>query len=216
MKKITVVLGLALTTLSISVAAIVTTVEEKFYWGLDCNTQGYKITGSVGPTPDGRSSERANVTSTFFSIYKDSDPTKGRIGCKIIETTKHYVRDPVVTPAPVIVNNYYVLPTSTAPTTPTIATTTQVVTQPVAPVINTPVFQPITQIATNTTKELITINLKLGSKGDQVKLLQKKLNVEQTGYFGNLTRKAVVQFQKDNNILATGNVFSLTREALNR
>lgn len=74
-----------------------------------------------------------------------------------------------------------------------------------------------------------TQNLKLGSSGAQVMQLQKSLNsmgytVASTGvgsmgmetsYFGAATKRAAINFQSAKNLPATGNVFALTRAALN-
>ena len=50
----------------------------------------------------------------------------------------------------------------------------------------------------------ITKTLKYGSKNAQVKELQQKLGVSATGYFGTLTKAAVVKYQKANNLKADG------------
>lgn len=74
-----------------------------------------------------------------------------------------------------------------------------------------------------------TQNLKLGSSGAQVMQLQKTLNStgytvatagvgsagKETSYFGAATKRAVIKFQSANGVPATGNVFALTRAALN-
>lgn len=70
-------------------------------------------------------------------------------------------------------------------------------------------------VTLNTAHAEITQNLSLGMRGDQVKELQKLLKVEQTGYFGNVTRRAVIEFQKNNSLPATGFVGEKTRKALN-
>lgn len=69
----------------------------------------------------------------------------------------------------------------------------------------------------------VTTNLKLGSKGDEVKLLQETLakvpNIYPegliTGYFGALTLKAVKRFQSENGLDQVGNVGPKTRALLN-
>ncbi|MFO0743469.1 MAG: peptidoglycan-binding protein [Candidatus Paceibacterota bacterium] len=74
-----------------------------------------------------------------------------------------------------------------------------------------------------------TQNMKLGSSGAQVLQLQKTLNAAgytistsgvgsagmETTYFGAKTKAAVIKYQAANNIIQTGNVFALTRAALN-
>lgn len=74
-----------------------------------------------------------------------------------------------------------------------------------------------------------TQNMKLGSTGAQVMQLQKTLNSTgytvatagvgsagmETSYFGAATKRAVIKFQEANGIINTGNVFALTRAALN-
>jgi len=63
----------------------------------------------------------------------------------------------------------------------------------------------------------ITKNLRLGMKDEQVAILQRilieqgYLNANATGFFGMLTRQAVVNYQKMHNILASGYVGPITR-----
>lgn len=52
--------------------------------------------------------------------------------------------------------------------------------------------------------------LKLGSKGNEVKTLQNKLNLIEDGIFGPITEEAVKDFQKRNNLIADGIVGSNT------
>ena len=61
----------------------------------------------------------------------------------------------------------------------------------------------------------ITQKLGLGSKGIQVNLLQSRLGIEPTGYFGKQTQKAVKEFQKKNKLLQTGTLGPATLEKLN-
>ena len=46
--------------------------------------------------------------------------------------------------------------------------------------------------------------IKLGSKGDDVKVLQQKLNLAVDGIFGPLTQEAVKEFQKNNGLTVDG------------
>lgn len=57
--------------------------------------------------------------------------------------------------------------------------------------------------------------LKLGSKGNDVKALQSKLNLIPDGIFGKITEEAVKDFQKKNNITADGIVGNTTWSKLN-
>lgn len=56
--------------------------------------------------------------------------------------------------------------------------------------------------------------LKLGSKGNEVKALQSKLNLIEDGIFGPITEEAVKDFQKKNGLIADGIVGSKTWEKL--
>lgn len=75
--------------------------------------------------------------------------------------------------------------------------------------------QPITQF---------TLNLQLGSTGSEVKLLQQTLKnlkffpqgQSTTSYFGQVTRTAVIAFQKKYGIQQTGTVGTLTRAMLSK
>ena len=59
-------------------------------------------------------------------------------------------------------------------------------------------------------------DLSFGARGEDVKVLQKMLGVIQTGYFGPLTKAAVIQFQKNYWITPTwGYVGPKTRKVLN-
>lgn len=57
--------------------------------------------------------------------------------------------------------------------------------------------------------------LKLGSKGNDVKTLQSKLNLIPDGIFGKITEEAVKDFQKKNNITVDGIVGDTTWSKLN-
>lgn len=70
--------------------------------------------------------------------------------------------------------------------------------------------------------EVIVSNLTTGANNQEVSALQRVLQrggyfpryIQTTGYFGPLTRKAVIEFQTDKGLPATGYVGPLTREAL--
>ena len=57
--------------------------------------------------------------------------------------------------------------------------------------------------------------LKLGSRGNDVKLLQEKLNLKVDGIFGPLTEKAVKDFQRSNGLEVDGIVGANTLSKLN-
>lgn len=56
--------------------------------------------------------------------------------------------------------------------------------------------------------------IKLGSRGDDVKTLQRRLNLYADGIFGKLTEEAVVSFQRANGLTADGIVGPITWAAL--
>jgi len=68
---------------------------------------------------------------------------------------------------------------------------------------------------TTTGTTCFSTNLKLGMRTADVKLLQEKLGVSNTGYFGPLTLAAVKTFQGANGVPTTGFVGELTRAKLN-
>ena len=57
--------------------------------------------------------------------------------------------------------------------------------------------------------------LKLGSKGNEVKVLQEKLNLKADGIFGPLTEEAVKDFQRSNGLKVDGIVGANTLSKLN-
>lgn len=57
--------------------------------------------------------------------------------------------------------------------------------------------------------------LKLGSKGNEVKVLQEKLNLKADGIFGPLTEEAVKDFQRSNGLEVDGIVGANTLSKLN-
>lgn len=56
--------------------------------------------------------------------------------------------------------------------------------------------------------------LKRGSKGEEVKRLQRLLHLAEDGIFGNLTEEAVIAYQKAHNLVADGVVGNKTWETL--
>ena len=57
--------------------------------------------------------------------------------------------------------------------------------------------------------------LKLGSRGNEVKVLQEKLNLKEDGVFGPLTEEAVKDFQRSNGLEVDGIVGANTLSKLN-
>jgi hypothetical protein len=64
-------------------------------------------------------------------------------------------------------------------------------------------------------KFLFTKDMGLGSFGNNVKELQKRLGVKQTGLYWTMTRDAVRKYQKDHGIINTGFCGTITRSYLN-
>lgn len=67
----------------------------------------------------------------------------------------------------------------------------------------------------NPPKDLISQTLRYGMRGEQVKILQKKLGIETDGIFGLQTELAVKAFQKKHKLTADGIVGKKTSEVLN-
>lgn len=65
-------------------------------------------------------------------------------------------------------------------------------------------------------KTVFVRTLKLGMKGEDVKELQKRLNVIQTGLFWVLTKNAVIKYQKSHGLVPDGIVGKLTLKELNK
>jgi len=61
-----------------------------------------------------------------------------------------------------------------------------------------------------------TKTLKFGMKNNDVKELQKRLGVIQTGFFGTLTLKAVKEYQEKKGLVVDGIVGPATRSLLNK
>lgn len=68
--------------------------------------------------------------------------------------------------------------------------------------------------ATPNTTCTITLTLRQGDRGEQVKCLQTKLNITSDGIFGPITKATVIIFQKANLLVPDGIVGPLTREKL--
>jgi len=73
-----------------------------------------------------------------------------------------------------------------------------------------------TAVDLETTKYIFIKTLKFGSKGFDVKQLQKKLNLKDDGIFGKDTKLAVQGFQLTNHLVADGIVGPLTIKELNK
>ena len=61
----------------------------------------------------------------------------------------------------------------------------------------------------------IASNLKLGSKGEQVRCLQKIIGVATTGYYGKKTTSAVKEWQSSEGLDSDGIIGSSSRKILN-
>ena len=61
---------------------------------------------------------------------------------------------------------------------------------------------------------LLTLTLRQGSTGEQVKCLQNKLNITSDGIFGPITKATVITFQKANFLVQDGIVGPITRAKL--
>jgi|SRR3989344_2213362 len=61
---------------------------------------------------------------------------------------------------------------------------------------------------------LITLTLRQGNTGEQVKCLQTKLNITSDGIFGPITKATVINFQKSHNLVPDGIVGPKTRGAI--
>lgn len=75
--------------------------------------------------------------------------------------------------------------------------------------------KPFTQTIKEVFYPVITQTLRYGSRGTQVKLLQKKLGITQDGVFGVQTEKAVRAYQKEKKLVVDGIVGPKTRAKLN-
>jgi murein DD-endopeptidase MepM/ murein hydrolase activator NlpD len=64
------------------------------------------------------------------------------------------------------------------------------------------------------TPNTVRPSIKLGSRGDNVKYLQRRLGIPADGIFGPVTRSAVIRFQKSTGLVADGIVGPKTWKAL--
>jgi len=156
----------------------------------------------------------SNFVRTRIIRKEGSSPSSVSDGLTIYEGDKQEFTD---TTAKLGVRYYYAiygLNRSLTPSSPTVvsaslgdktnAEVTKAISQTAAP-----------QTALKKSGYTFTKNLKLGDRNDNVKALQEKLSVSPTGYFGPLTRQAVINFQKKYNIQQTGTVGPITRAKLN-
>lgn len=73
----------------------------------------------------------------------------------------------------------------------------------------------IAQIIQNVTPQPVVRNIRYGMRGEEVKIIQRKLGgLVVDGIFGRNTDKAVRAFQKKNNLVADGIVGRMTRQAM--
>jgi murein DD-endopeptidase MepM/ murein hydrolase activator NlpD len=82
-----------------------------------------------------------------------------------------------------------------------------------APVAEAPIHEPVK--ATPAPAEFPG-DLQIGSRGKNVRLVQRKLKLKQDGDFGPLTEKAVVAFQKKNALPTTGKIDRKTWDLLTK
>jgi len=102
--------------------------------------------------------------------------------------------------------------------------TVNTITPPVTPVVAviTPATTPTQGTVLGAATYNFAKNLSVGSRGDDVTALQQFLSNNKffsgsaTGYFGQLTKTAVIAFQKARGIAPVGNVGPLTRAELNK
>jgi murein DD-endopeptidase MepM/ murein hydrolase activator NlpD len=90
------------------------------------------------------------------------------------------------------------------------------VAKPVSKPVSKPVAKPVAKPAAKPTKPVLKQELKVGSTGAEVKWLQTRLGIPATGTFDNVTKAAVVKFQKTRKEITKpdGAVGNLTWKAL--
>jgi len=156
-----------------------------------------------------------NFVRSVIIRKEASSPSSISDGLTIYEGDKQEFTDTTAKPEVKYYYAIYGLNRSLAPSSPT------VVSASLGDKTNAEVAKAISQTSTpqsalKKSGYTFTKNLKLGDRNDDVKALQEKLLVSPTGYFGPLTRQAVINFQKKYNIQQTGTVGPLTRAKLNQ
>ena len=102
--------------------------------------------------------------------------------------------------------------TTTTTTTPTTPITPTTPTTPTTTTTTTPTTSPTT---TPTTYNLGTTTLKVGSKGEAVKELQRFLGISADGIFGSITSAKVKTWQAEHGLTADGLVGPMTKMEMN-
>ena len=144
---------------------------------------------------------------------ENSSPSSPSDGITLYEGTTQEFTDTTAKPGIRYYYAIYALDRNLTPSSPTVISTY------LGEKTNAEVEKTISQTVSATQPSLprfiFTKNLKLEDRNEDVKALQEKLSVNQTGYFGPLTRQAVISFQKKYGIQTTGTVGPITRAKLN-
>jgi hypothetical protein len=164
------------------------------------------------------------ISGKFTGVIGDVSTTAGRITFDCASCDVETDWRPASARGPQGSGGGQLYPSTTTTTSSTSSEPTTTSTATVTPTTPPPTVSPTTPPATNTTsttKFKFTKLLKLGSKGSEVKELQKVLNLKQDGSFGASTLKAVKAFQVKNKITKSGvagygQVGPKTREVLNQ
>gem|GEM_PF-1249474 len=188
-----------------------TSTNGSFIFGTQLNNSAsYVVTILTQPTG------QTCTISNGSGIVSSSNVTSVSVSC----TTDTVTPPPAPTPTPTpIIPNYsssgggsvyrLIAAATTTTATPTIPGCPSGLICTLSPKI-TPAPTPI-----------LTLDISLGSRGDEVLHLQRLLNtlgylsVTPTGYFGQQTRAAVMKYQSDHNLQGVGQVGPLTRALLN-
>ena len=188
--------------------------ERGFEYGLT-DSYGTTISETDGPYPTGVFTTeitglscgttyhyRAYITSTPGTDYGD-DTTFTTDSCPTTSGSR---------PRPKTVE---ISPTVIPPTT------TEIIC-PLGHLFSTTTGLPCTSFTSPTTPTippmacLITLTLRQGDAGNQVRCLQTKLNITSDGIFGPITKSAVILFQKNHNLVQDGIVGPITRSEINK